>query len=125
MFNFYFAFHIIVVVSWVLFLLQFIKAYQHQNRAEAYIFGILSLFFLIITFYLGVKLIMFNTAILKSGGWLHLKITLAVILAIENLYYFVKFLLKKTISKKIAELNYWISYLIFVFILYLTLFRPF
>ncbi len=68
---------------------------------------------------------MFNTAILKSGGWLHLKITLAVILAIENLYYFVKFLLKKTISKKIAELNYWISYLIFVFILYLTLFRPF
>ncbi len=125
MFMYYFAFHVIVVVSWILFLLQFIKAYQYHKIAQGYIFGILSIFFLIIAFYLGIKLIMFNESILKSGGWLHLKITLAVILAIENIYYFIKFLLKKSISNKIAEINYWLDYLIFVFILFLTLIRPF
>ena len=125
MFSFYFSFHIIVVVSWVLFLLQFIKSLQHQKISEEYIFGFLSLFFLILTFYLGVKLISFNIDILKSGGWLHLKITLAVILAIENIYYFIKFIKKKPISKKLSEISYWLTYVFFVFILFLTLFRPF
>ncbi len=125
MFSFYFSLHIIAVTSWVLFLLQFIKSLQYQNITEEYIFGFLSLFFLIITFYLGIKLISFNVDVFKSGGWLHLKITLASILAIENLYYIFKFFKRKFISKKIAEINYWLTYLIFVFILFLTLFRPF
>ncbi len=125
MFSFYFSLHIIAVTSWVLFLLQFIKSLQHQKINESYVFGFLSLFFLIIVFYLGVKLISFNVDVFKSGGWLHLKITLALILGIENLYYFYAFLKKKYISKKIMEITYWLTYLIFVFILFLTLFRPF
>ncbi len=121
---FYFVLHIIVVVSWVLFLLQFIKSLQHKVFSESYIFGFLSLFFLIVSFYLGVKLIKLNPHDL-TNGWLHLKITLALILAVENLFYLIKFFLKKPISIKFAEISYWISYLIFVFILYLTLAKPF
>ncbi len=125
MLSFYFSLHIIAVTSWIMFLLQFIKSLQHQRINEGYVFGFLSLFFLVVTFYLGIKLIGFNHDIFKSGGWLHLKITLALMLGIENIYYFYKFVRRKKISLKLAEINYWMTYLIFVFILFLTLFRPF
>ncbi len=124
MFN-YFTLHIIVVISWVLFLLHFIKALQHGKYTESYFFGLLSLFFLIIGFFLGIKLISLNMNILKTGGWLHLKISLASILALENIYFLLKFIKKRQLSKKILEISYWISYIIFIFILYLTLQKPF
>ena len=122
---FYFALHSIVVVSWAIFLLQFIKAIEYSNFKEGFLFGILSLFFLILTFILGGKLINLNPDIIKSGGWLHLKITLAAILGIENIVYLILFFKKKSISNKILEISYWISYILFMFILFLTFFRPF
>ena len=122
---FYFALHSIVVVSWAIFLLQFIKAIEYSNNKEGFLFGILSLFFLILTFVVGIKLINLNPDIIKSGGWLHLKITIAIILAIENFYYFFKYIKKSKLSFKIAEISYWISYILFMFILFLTFFRPF
>jgi len=122
---FYFAFHAIVVVSWVVFFLQFLKCYQHDKKVDSFIFGGLSVLFLVLTFIAGVKLISFDVSILKTKGWLHLKITLALVIAVENLFYFIKFLRRKPISKKVIEISYWVSYIIFMFILFLTFYRPF
>ena len=121
---FYFALHSIVVVSWAIFLLQFIKSMENKTK-DLFIFSILSIFSLILTFILGIKLITINLDILKSGGWLHLKITLAVILAIENFVYLILFFKKKEVSAKILEISYWGSYIIFMIILFLTFMRPF
>ena len=121
---FYFAMHSIAVVSWAIFLLQFIKSFEFEN-SDTYIFSILSLFFLVLVFYLGIKLITFNPLILKSGGWLHLKITLALLLGIENIFFAIKFYKRKTISKKVLEISYWLSYVTFMLILFLTFVRPF
>ena len=122
---FYFTLHVIVVVSWMVFLLQFIKAIQYSNFKEGLMFGGLSLFFLVLSFFLGGKLISLNPEIIKNGGWLHLKITLALLLAIENFFYMFMFIKKKSISNIVLEISYWSSYIIFMFILFLTFFRPF
>jgi len=122
---FYFALHAIIVVSWIVFFLQFVKSYEYNRVIDSYIFGFLSILFLLLTFIVGIKLATFNASILKTQGWLHLKITLALIIALENIFYIVQFLRKKTISKKILEISYWISYVVFMFILFLTFYRPF
>jgi len=124
-FVFYFALHVIIVVSWIVFFLQFVKSYQYERITDGYIFGFLSVLFFILTFLAGMKLISLDMSILKTGGWLHLKITLALIIGVENIYYVISFFKKKTISKKILEISYWISYVIFMFILFLTFYRPF
>ena len=121
---FYFAMHSIAVVSWAIFLLQFIKSFEYENP-DTYIFSLLSLFFLLLVFYLGIKLISLNPLALKSGGWLHLKITLASLLGIENIFFAFRFYKKKILSRKILEISYWLSYVVFMIILFLTFVRPF
>ena len=121
---FYFALHSIVVVSWAIFLLQFIKSIENKTR-DIFLFSILSTLFFVLTFILGIKLISLNVDILKTGGWLHLKITLAAVLGIENIVYLILFFKKRDISERILEISYWLSYIIFMFILFLTFIRPF
>jgi len=122
---FYFALHAIIVVSWIVSFLQFVKSYEYNKVTDSYIFGFLSILFLLLTFIVGVKLAIFDASILKTQGWLHLKITLASIIALLNIFYIVQFLRKKPISKKVLEVSYWISYIVFMFILFLTFYRPF
>ncbi len=120
----YFALHLIVAVSWMIFLLQFIKSAQN-NDVGKYIFGFLSLFFMVIVLFFGVKLMLLNPSVAKSGGWLHVKLSFAVLLILENtvLLYFV--LRKKHLSAKCLEICYWLSYIAFMFMIYLTMYRPF
>jgi len=125
MYMWYYGLHIITGVSWIVFLLQFIKTFQYNKTADKVIFNFLSLFFMFVVLFLGVKLILMNPSVAKSGGWLHTKLSLIIILMLENLYLSVKFFKKKTISKILSEFLYWFTYIVFAVILYLAIFKSF
>jgi len=125
MYMFYYNLHLIAVVSWMVFLLQFIKSIEYKKITDSYIFGFLSFFFMIVLTYLGTKLILLNPDIEKSGNWLHFKLSLVVLIMIENLYLLYAVFKSKNFSNKILEIIYWFTYLLFMIILYLTMFRPF
>lgn len=125
MYPIFYNLHLLVVVSWMLFLLQFIKAVEYKRDVEGYIFGILSLFFMAVVLFIGVKMMLINTGVVKSGGWFHLKLSLVVLLIIENIFFLYKFVKKRSVNIKFAEISYWVSYMFFMFILALSMFRPF
>jgi len=118
MYWWYLNFHIIAGVSWIIFLLQFI-------RERKLVFNVLSLFFMIAVLGIGTKVILLNPSIAKSGAWLHTKLSFVILLMIENLYLSFIFFIKKDISEFLSKLLYWITYAIFIIILVLSLFRPF
>lgn len=122
---FYYGLHLIAVFSWAIFLLQFIKSAQN-DLPDKYIFGFLSLFFMFLVLWCGVKLMLMNPQISKtSGAWLHTKLTLALLMIIENFYIGYLVLKNKSLSQKTMEILYWCSYLVFVLMIALTMFRPF
>ena len=125
MYLMFYNLHLLVVVSWMLFLLQFIKAVEYKRDVEGYIFGFLSLFFMIIVLFIGTKMILMNPDVAKSGAWLHTKLSFVIVLMIENLFFLYKFFKKKSVSVKFAEISYWVSYMFFMFIFALSMFRPF
>ena len=125
MYLIFYNLHLLVVVSWMLFLLQFIKAVEYKRDVEGYIFGILSLFFMAVVLFIGVKMMLMNTGVVKSEGWFHLKLSLVVLLIIENIFFLYKFVKKRSVNIKFAEISYWVSYMFFMFILALSMFRPF
>jgi len=125
MYGWYFGLHLLAVVSWMVFLLQFIKSIEYKKFSDGYIFGFLSIFFMVILSYLGSKLIILNPSIEKSGEWFHLKLSIALVVMIENVYLIYKFLRKTDLKNRLLEIMYWVTYILFVIMLYLTMFRPF
>jgi len=125
MYGWYYGLHLLSVVSWMVFLLQFIKSIEYKKFTDGYIFGFLSIFFMVILTYLGTKLILLNPSIEKSGGWFHLKLSIVLIIMIENIYLIYAFFRKKDFKIKLLEIMYWIDYILFMIILFLTMFRPF
>ena len=123
MYLLYYNLHIISVVSWMVFLLQLLKSIEYNKKADKIIFSFLSLFFMGILTFLGVKLILLNPSIEKSANWLHFKLTLVLILMFEN-FFLIYVAFKKSLKEKILEIMYWISYILFVIILFLTTFKP-
>jgi len=124
MYLLYYNLHILAVVSWMVFLLQLIKSIEYDKKADKIIFSFLSLFFMGILTFLGVKLILLNPSIEKSANWLHFKLSLVLVLMFENLF-LVYVAFKNKLKEKILEIMYWASYILFVIILFLTTFKPF
>jgi putative membrane protein len=120
----FFGLHLIAAVSWMMFLLLLIKSVQN-NTADKFIFSIVSLFFMVLVLYFGVRLMLLNPNVAKSGGWLHVKLSFDILLMIFNVYLAYVVFRRKSISSKFLEISFWLTYLIFVFMLYLTMFRPF
>lgn len=118
MYLWYINFHLIAGISWMVFLLQFV-------REKKLIFNVLSLVFMLIVLILGTKSILLNPSIAKSGGWLHTKLSLVIVLMLENVYLSIRAFKKKGISKFLSEVIYWFDYIVLVAILVLSLFRPF
>ncbi len=125
MYLWYFNLHLIAAISWMVFLLQFIKTFQYDKKADKVIFNFLSLFFMLIMLFLGTKMILMNPAVAKSGGWLHTKLSFVIILMLENVYLSLKFFKKKKISGLFLEILYWLSYILFILVISLSLFKPF
>jgi putative membrane protein len=120
----FFGLHLMAVVSWIVFLLLLIKAIQNES-ADKYIFSFTSLFFMVLVLYFGVRLMLLNPSAAKSGGWLHVKLSFDILLMIYNVYLVYAVFKNKTISSKFLEISFWLTYLIFMFMIYLTMFRPF
>lgn len=88
------VFHIVFFVSWmaVLFYLPRLFVYHAENKGnegfvkivkimEKKLFYYIGIPAFVITFLTGITMIFMNPGLLKSGGWLHAKITLVLILA--------------------------------------------
>ena len=125
MYLWYFNLHLIAAISWMVFLLQFIKTFQYDKKADKVIFNFLSLFFMLIVLFLGIKMILMNPAVAKKSGWLHTKLSFVIILMLENVYLSLKFFKKKKITRLFLEILYWLSYILFILVISLSLFKPF
>ena len=121
---FFYGIHFLVVMSWAIFLLEFIKTLQN-NLKDKYLFGILSIIFMFIVLFVGTKLILLNPSVSKSGIWLHLKLSIDILLMIENVFLLIVLFKKKTFSAKFYIIMYWFSYLAFISMAGLSMFRPF
>jgi len=120
-----FIFHLLLAFSWAIFLLTFIKSIQHNSFFEAKIFGILSLLTMILVLIVGTKMMLADHSIIKSGKWIHLKLSFDIILMLENLYLF-KFIKNRTsLSTKQGNLLYLFSFIAFIIMISLTMFKPF
>jgi len=120
----FFGLHLLAVVSWVVFLLLLVKAVENDTP-DKFIFSVLSLFFMFLVLYLGVRLMLLNPAVAKSGGWLHVKLSFDIVMMLFNIYLVYVVFKNKSVSSKFLEIAFWLSYIIFMFMLYLTMFRPF
>ena len=125
MYLWYFNLHLIAAISWMVFLLQFIKTFQYDKKADKVIFNFLSLFFMLIVLFLGIKMILMNPSVAKKSGWLHTKLSFVIILMLENVYLSLKFFKKKKITRLFLEILYWLSYILFILSISLSLFKPF
>jgi len=121
---FFYGIHFLVVMSWAIFLLEFIKTLQN-NLKDKYLFGILSIIFMFIVLFVGTKLILLNPSVSKSGMWLHIKLSIDILLMIENVFLVTVLFKNKTFSDKFYISIYWLSYLAFMAMAGLSMFRPF
>ena len=120
----FYGIHFLVVMSWAIFLLSFIKSLQNDLR-DKYLFGILSVIFMLVVLGVGTKMMLLNPSVAKSGLWIHTKLSIDIILMIENIFLLVVLFKKKIFSDKFYISIYWFSYLAFMAIVGLSMFRPF
>ncbi|NPA87990.1 hypothetical protein [Caminibacter pacificus] len=118
-----FGMHLLFVISWVVFLLLLIKSIQNDTKDKV-IFTLLSLFFMVAVLGVGTKMMLLNPNVAKVGIWLHVKLSFDILLMIENLVLAFVVFKKKTISSKALEIMFWLSYLVFMFMVYLSVFKP-
>ena len=110
MFYYLYGIHLVLAVSWAIFLLLFI--YTGEK-----FWGYLSLFFMVVLLADGTKMILLGS---DKGNWLHLKLSFDIVLMIENIY-----LLFKKPSLKVKVFMFWFSYTAFMIMIALSMFRPF
>lgn len=134
--------HIIFMVSWmaVLFYLPRLFVYHAENKdnenfvkvikiMEKKLFYFIGIPAFLLTFISGISMIILNPELLKSGGWLHAKITLVILLAIfffHNEYVRRKF--EKDIcnkSGKFFRMYNEIPTILLILIVILVIIRPF
>ena len=109
--------HIGFVFLWAIFLLVAIKLTKFDLEESKKYFSYALIFALFVGIS-GVKLIMLNPAILKGEGWLHTKISIALLVVIENVYFYFK-------TKELKEWIFYLNLVLFVGMLALVTLRPF
>ena len=72
--------HLLLAFAWAMFLLTFIKTMQYGDFTEAKVFGVLSFVFMIAILIVGTKMMLLNHSIIQSGKWIHLKLSLDIVL---------------------------------------------
>jgi uncharacterized membrane protein len=92
---------------------------------ESKIFAILSIISMIAILGVGTKMMLMDHSVIKSGKWIHVKLSFDILLMIENLF-LVNLLRKgKQVSKKCGNIMYIFTYISFMLMVFLTLTRPF
>jgi putative membrane protein len=120
MYYLYYGIHFLLFFSYGVFFLQFIKSLEFEFQRK--IFAILSLIFMVLLLLDGTKLILLNPAVAKSGGWLHVKLSIFIVVMLENVYFFIT---KRKFSLKFYEILYYLNYFLFIIIIVLAVFKPF
>jgi len=117
--------HLLLAFSWAIFLLTFIKSLQNKNLTESKIFGYLSLISMIIILIVGTKMMLNDHSIIKSGKWIHVKLSLDIILMGENLFLLKILKQGKFVSTKCGNIMFIFSFISFLTMITLTMLRPF
>ena len=112
--------HMIVVFLWAVFLISFILSFWFKKYEK--IFAILSFVFMAVVFYTGIKLMHLFPNIAKSGMWIHIKLTIMLVVMGIHLYLIFKFLKKASVN---VLLYYIFSVLSFFIMYFLVFFKPF
>jgi len=120
---FYYISHLLLAFSWAILLLTFIKilSFKIQDFTEAKIFGVLSFLTMILILLVGTKMMLLNPAIAKNGSWLHIKLSIDIILMVENSYLLFCAFKKQNLSKKNGNILYVLTFLGFLSMVALTL----
>ncbi len=120
---FYYVSHLLLAFSWAILLLTFIKilSFKTQDFTEAKIFGVLSFLAMILILLVGTKMMLLNPAIAKNGSWLHIKLSIDIVLMVENLYLLFYAFKKQNLSKKNGNILYVLTFLGFLSMVALTL----
>lgn len=117
---YWYGLHFVLFFSYGVFFLQFIKSLKNNDTTK--LFAALSIIFMILLLIDGTELILLNPVVAKSGGWLHVKLLIFVIVMLENLY--LNFT-KKRFSLKFYEILYFFNYFCFIIMIILAVFKPF
>ncbi len=109
--------HMGFVLLWIVFLLVAIKLSQFdiEESKKLFKYSVLLMLFVLVS---GVKIMLMNPIVSKSGMWLHIKLSFVILIMVENVYFYLK--------TKI--LKYWVFYLnlfVFLVMLGLTILKPF
>jgi putative membrane protein len=121
---YYYIIHLLLAFSWAIFLLTFIKSMQYDIN-ESKIFAILSIISMIAILAIGTKMMLLDHSIIKSGKWIHVKLSFDILLMIENLFLVNLLRKQKQVSKKCGNIMYIFTYISFMLMIFLTLIRPF
>jgi len=136
------AFHIISFITWmaVLFYLPRLYVYHAENRENAGFLEVIKVMERKLYYYIGIPgfwmtiisgtaLILQNPAMLTSGGWLHAKVSMVILLAG---YFFHLGLLRKTLesdecdkSGKFFRMYNEVPTILMIVIVILVIFKPF
>ena len=111
--------HMLLVSLWAIFLISFVLSFWFKKYEK--VFAVLSFVFMALVFYTGIKLMYLFPGISKSGMWIHIKMSVVLVVIGINLYLIFKFLKKASIN---VLLHYAFSILSF-FIIYILAFFKF
>ena len=112
--------HMLLVFLWAIFLISFVLSFWFKKYEK--VFAILSFVFMVLVFYTGMKLMYMFPNIAKSGMWIHIKLTVMLVVMGINLYLIFKFLKKSSVN---VLLYYFLTVLSFVGMYVLAFFKPF
>ena len=116
----YIYLHMILVFLWAIFLISFILSFWFKKYEK--MFAVLSSLFMVLVFYTGIKLMHLFPNIAKSGMWIHIKLTVMLLVMGINLYLIFKF----SKNTSVNVLLYYIFSVLSFFIMYvLAFFKPF
>jgi hypothetical protein len=121
----YYTSHLALAFGWAMFLLTFIKTMQFKDNKESKIFGLLSFIFMLLVMMVGVKIMLSNHSIIKSGYWIHLKLSIDILLMLETLFLLNLLRVGKFISTKCGNIMYISTFIGFILMIFLTMLRPF
>jgi uncharacterized membrane protein len=87
--------------------------------------ALISLLFMLLVLYLGVKLMLAMPGVSKNGNWLHVKLSIDILAMVTNIYLAYLSFKNKRISPVFSQILFWGSAGMFIAMYYITLFRPF
>jgi len=115
--------HMMFVFYWAVFMVSLAKSIECGENSK--ILALLSVVFMLMVLFVGTKLMLAFPQVAKSGLWIHTKLSIDILAMLLNLYLAFIVFKKKSVSKKLSQIIYWLSVAMFGGMYYLTLFKPF